>query len=81
MTRIERVVRRETDASVRDGGRARPLLVELHPRHIELRRKGTRRRLLVAYEAVYDLASKMLARAAAAERLELRKAKRKGGKR
>lgn len=80
MTRIERVVRRETDASVRDGGRARPVLIELHPRHIELRRKGTRRRLLVAYEAVYDLAAKLLARAEAAERLAAKKAKKGGGR-
>jgi prophage tail gpP-like protein len=81
MTRIDRVLVRETAVGVRDGGRSRPLLVELHPRHVELRLKGTRRRLVLAYDAMYDLAAKMLARAAAAERLEQRKAKRKGAKR
>jgi hypothetical protein len=80
MTRLDRPVRRETDVSVRDGGRARTVLIELHPRHIELRRKGTRRRLLVAYEAVYDLAAKLLARSEREERLAAKKAK-KGGQR
>lgn len=77
MTTLERPVRRETAVSKRDGGRARVVLVELHARHLELRLKGTRRRLAVPYEAVYDLAGKMLARAEAAERA----AAKKGGRR
>ena len=74
MTRLDKVVRRETAVGVRDGGRSRPLLVELHPRHIELRRKGTRRRLAVSYDAIYDLAVKLIVRA---EREEM-KAKKEG---
>jgi hypothetical protein len=59
----ERPLKRETAVGIRDGGRSRALLIELHPRHIELRRKGTQRRLTVSYDAIYDLASKLLARA------------------
>jgi len=80
MTRIDKPLMRETAVGIRDGGRSRALLIELHPRHIELRRKGTRRRLAVTYDAIYDLASKLLARAEAADRLAARKAKKGGGR-
>jgi len=68
VTRLDKVVRRETAVGIRDGGRSRPLLVELHPRHIELRQKGTRRRFSVSYDAIYDLAVKVIVRAQLAEK-------------
>jgi len=73
MTRLDKPVRRETATLKRDQGRTRALLVELHPSHIELRLKGTRRRLAVPYDAVYDLASKLLARAEREERANRKK--------
>ena len=73
MTRLDRPVRRETDTYKRDGGRARALIVELHPTHLQLRRKGTRRVLSIPYDAVYDAAAKMLARADRADKLEAKK--------
>jgi hypothetical protein len=81
MTTLERPVKRETAVWKRDGGRARALVIELYPSHMALRRKGTRRPLLIGYEAVYDAAAKLVARAVAREKDEARKAKRKGGKR
>jgi hypothetical protein len=77
MTTIDRVVKRETAVYKRDGGRSRVLVVELHPTHLELRGKGTRRALMIGYDAIYDAAAKMLARA---EREEKR-LKKKGGAR
>lgn len=72
MTTIDRPVRRETATYKRDAGRTRALLVELHPSHIELRCKGTRRRLAVPYDAIYDLACKLLARQAREEKRKAR---------
>lgn len=76
MTAINRPVRRETATYKRDAGRSRALLVELHPSHIEMRCKGTRRRFLVPYDAVYDLGCKLLARAAREEK----RARKAGGR-
>lgn len=68
MTLLNRPVRRETSSMKRDAGRVRPLVVGLFSAHIEIRLKGTRRAMLVSYEAVYDLACKQAARVAAAEK-------------
>ena len=38
--------------------RGRPLIVTLHPRHLEVRPKGTRRRYTISYEACLWLAVK-----------------------
>lgn len=63
MTTIDRPVRRETATYKRDAGRARALVVELHPSHLEVRDKGTRRAFAIPYDAIYDLGCKLLARA------------------
>jgi len=77
MTTIDRRLVRETAVYKRDGGRSRALVIELYPTHLALRGKGSPRRLRVPYDAIYDLASKLLARAERAEKAE----KKKGGKR
>ena len=68
MTLLQNPVRRETQAMKRDAGRTRPLMIGLYPAHLEVRLKGTRRAMLVSYEAVYDLACKQAARAAREEK-------------
>lgn len=62
MTTLSKPLRRETAVRRRDAGKLRPLVVTLHPGHMELQGKGTRRRLAVTYDAVYELACKLLAR-------------------
>lgn len=54
MTRITSPVTRESAAF----DRGRPLIVTLHPRHLEVRAKGTRRRYSISYEACLWLAVK-----------------------
>ena len=46
MTRLTKPVTRESAAL----DRGRPLIVTLHPRHLELRPKGTRKRWTISYE-------------------------------
>lgn len=61
MTRLNgRIVTRQTETV----HRADPLVVELHPRHLEMRIKGhPTSRVSVSYEAVFDLGRKLQARA------------------
>ena len=54
MTRLEKPVTRES-ASM---DRGRPLVVTLHPRHLEVRPKGTRRSYTITYDACMWLAVK-----------------------
>lgn len=51
-------VTRRTQVLIRDGGKARPVVVTLHPGFIELRLLGTRRAETVVYENVYHAAVK-----------------------
>jgi hypothetical protein len=55
MTAINRILKRETPATVRDAGRLRSIIVELQPQDpcLYLRQKGTRRRYALPYEAAY----------------------------
>lgn len=61
MTAINRILKRETPASVRDAGRLRAVIVELQPQDpcLYLRQKGTRRRYALPYEAAYLYAVKL----------------------
>ena len=48
--------------------RRRPLVVALHPRHLEIRPKGLRAAFAVDYETIYDLARKLVWRRAQAQK-------------
>lgn len=76
MTAILRPVRRETSTLKRDAGRLRPLVVTLQSWGIEIGLKGTRRRLPVGFEAVYDLAAKLESNRTRAEKTAAKKANR-----
>ena len=69
---VGKPTRRETAVCVR--GRA--LIVELHPGFLTVREKGRRQAASVDYRAVYDLAYKLLARQAAAEKAASKRGKR-----
>ena len=55
MTTITRPVRRETAIDTRDAGKRRPIVLTLYPGYLEIGLKGTRRRLTVAYDAIWAL--------------------------
>ena len=75
MTDLHKPIKRRTDATVRDGGKARRIVVTLYPGNtIGLRQEKTRREELISIEAAYSLAVKMRVAKEQAE-------KRKGGKR
>lgn len=56
MTMLLRAVRRETAAATRDGGRVRPIVVELHAGYMVMRPKGCRRAYTLTYQSAYMLA-------------------------
>lgn len=58
--------------------RRRPIVVELHPGFQVLRLKGTRTAYHVSHEAVFNLAARIAAERARQERIEARKAKKRG---
>lgn len=72
MTLLLRAVRRETAATTRDGGKVRPLVVELRAGYMLLRAKGTRRGYSLTYHSAYMLA----VRQAVEEQRREKKAKR-----
>ena len=61
MTDIKRTLKRETPVSVRDAGRLRPVIVELHPQDpcMYLRQKGCRKRYALPYGVAYLAAVKL----------------------
>jgi hypothetical protein len=65
----DRAVTRETAALYR----RRALVVRLHPRHMEIREKGRRDVLCVAYDTVYEFALKLRWRQAQAEKKAARR--------
>lgn len=75
MTTITRPVRRETAIEQRDAGKRRPIVLTIHPGYLEIGLKGMRRRLMVAYDAIYSLAAKQEANRVRAERLAAKKAR------
>lgn len=64
MTRIDRILKRETAVNYR----GTPLVIELHPKYASLRRKGAREAVSISYEAIFEAAYKLYAREAAAQR-------------
>lgn len=79
MTLILHTVRRETATITRDGGKPRPLVVELHAGYMTLKPKGCRRKYSLTYYSAYMLAVKQAAeeiRLAARQRLKDKKAAR-----
>ena len=77
MTMLLRAVRRETAATTRDGGKVRPIVVELHAGFMRLKPKGCRRAYSVTYQSVYLMA----VRQAVEEARREKKAARKDGQR
>jgi hypothetical protein len=69
-------VKRETAASIRDGGRTLPIMVELHPGYMVLRQKGRRTRLPIDYRTVYVAAAQALADERRREKAAARKGRR-----
>lgn len=69
MTKLEKIVQRET-ATVYRG---RPLIIELHPRHLILRQKGKRHRVTLDYATAVDVAYKLLWKQEQAEKAAARK--------
>lgn len=70
----------ETSAEKREGRRLRPILLEFDSAFtMNVRLKGTRYRLPISFEAIYDAAAKIEARRVRAEKIAARKAK-KGGR-
>ena len=61
MTTLNRNLSREVPTIVRDGGRLRPIIVELvaGDPSLYLRQKGTRRHYALPYEVAYHLAVKL----------------------
>jgi len=51
----------------------KPLLVTLHPRHMEMRFKGTRQRYTLAYDAALWLAARRVAEERMREKAALRR--------
>lgn len=74
MTSVTKPVKRETAASIRDGGRLLPIVVEIFPTYLCLRQKGRRTRLAVEYQVVYRLAARLLADAVRREKQERKRA-------
>lgn len=77
MTTITRPVRRETAIEQRDAGKRRPIVLTIHPGYLEIGLKGARRRMTVAYDAIYALAAKQEAARLRLEKLEAKKARAK----
>lgn len=68
MTPLTKIVRRQTEATVRDGCRRRRLVVTLYPNDtLGLRLSKTRREELVTLESIYALAVKQRIRGERAE--------------
>lgn len=74
MTLILHTVRRETATTVRDGGKPRPLVVELHAGYMTLKPKGCRRKYSLTYHSAYMLAVRQAVEEARAEKLKNKKA-------
>ena len=53
MTELDKPVTRKTGVLVRDGGRARQLVITVHREFITLRPLGTRREEIISLEAAY----------------------------
>lgn len=69
MTACDKPVTRATYSSYR----GRPLVVTLHPTWLSIRQKGRRHGFVLDYQAVFDCAAKLAARAAMAEKKARRK--------
>lgn len=75
MTTVTRPIKRETAIEQRDAGKRRPIVLTIHPGYLEIGLKGMRRKMTVAYDAIYSLACKQAANQARLEKLEAKKAR------
>jgi hypothetical protein len=75
MTTVTRPIKRETAIEQRDAGKRRPIVLTIHPGYLEIGLKGMRRKMTVAYDAIYSLAAKQEANRIRAERVAAKKAR------
>lgn len=75
MTTVTRPIKRETAIEQRDAGKRRPIVLTIHPGYLEIGLKGMRRKMTVAYDAIYSLACKQEAARVRLEKLEAMKAR------
>ncbi len=79
MTNTSKPIKRETFSSLRLKNRVRAIVIELHPTHIVVRLKGTRRSCYsITYDAVFMAAAKLEADARRREKLASRSRRGKG---
>jgi len=68
MTSLVRPVRRETASLIRDGGKVRPIVVEIHAGYMMLRQKGCRTKYALTYDVAYRYAVRLQVEAERRER-------------
>lgn len=78
MTKADKPVVRETYSSVRQGGKTRPLVVEIHPTFITVRPKGTRKSYAVTMDQLFTLGARNAAEQIRRDRLQARKERKAG---
>ncbi|MEK7068435.1 MAG: hypothetical protein AAB964_01330 [Patescibacteria group bacterium] len=77
MTKLERLLKRETPALVRSQGKLREVVIELRPPFvIRLRLKGTRQSYEITAAGLFQVLGKLNAERIHEERMAARKAKR-----
>jgi hypothetical protein len=77
MTDTTRTIRRLTFSSVRERGKNRPIVIELHSTYLRVRAFKSTRYFTVEYGQLYDLGAKNAAAAHRREVMEKRKARAK----
>lgn len=78
MTPLNKSITRRSEATVRDGGRVRRIVITLYPSNvIGLRPEKTRREELITVEAAWGTAVKMRVAKERAEKKAAKKARRK----
>lgn len=75
MTKAIKPVKRETFSTIRERGKTRPLLVELHSTYLTIRPKGRRYSYAVTYDQVWMIGARNAAEATRKARVEARKKK------
>lgn len=73
MTKADKPTARETYSSVRERGKLRPLIIEIHPTFVSIRAKGLRHGYQVTLDQIYNIGARNEAAAARLERIEAKK--------
>lgn len=75
MTKSTKPVVRETLSSVRERGKLRPLVIQIHATYVSIRGKGCRSAYVVTMDQIYNLGARNAAEAARREKMEAKRAK------